>query len=758
MAAARYPGGATGRASVLLEVQVDRDGRVAGVKVVEGEEPFAAAALQAAQAWRFDPAQRQGLPVAARIRVRLDFTPPAPPPAADAPSVTKPPSAPAKPAQVQEVVVRGFRTEQPADVLSGSEVRQLPGAFGDAFRAIELMPGVTPIVSGLPYFLVRGAPPGDTGFFIDGVRVPALFHLGVGAAVVHPGLIDRVDFYPGAYPARFGRFTGGILSGEAVPFSDHARAEASIRLIDAGVLAETPVDGGRGDVMVSGRYGYPGPVLSAVANALSPGANVDLAYWDYQVRGRWRVTDRDEVSAFVFGSFDQLAASGTSINIEFHRADLRWDHRTSPTGKLRVALTLGYDQLSSAEVTFTSSVPGLSGASSTNTDAIRQNTFGLRSEWSDQVAPDAELRIGTDVLLEPYNVSIPGLNPEGGLHGAIGPAGGPGAAYATNFDSGFRQTDLNASAYAELSWRPTSQVELFPGVRGDVFTTRYPQSNNQGLTAEGRATFDPRLTARWHASPSVAIVSALGVVHQPSNIPLPSPGLNFSQLSRGVQSSFQYSEGVELTLPWRFTATASGFLHDYTGLADYYDSCAQNGQQTCTFDGRAIGLELLVRRRLTERLTGWLSYTLSRTVRDYPTTSDSGGPSRVVSGLSEFDRTHVANAVVAADLGNGWRAGIRVLAYSGLPYASNTFATDTPPDARGPPFVRVDVRLQKTWRALGGKMSFVFEWLNALLQKESLTTTCSAGGYGNPTVTCSPQQLPIPITFPSVGLEGAWGE
>src|SRR5437868_12442347 len=49
--------------------------------------------------------------------------------------------------------------------------RQLPGALGDPFRAIEISTGVTPIVSGLPYFYVRGAPPGNVGYYFDGVRV-----------------------------------------------------------------------------------------------------------------------------------------------------------------------------------------------------------------------------------------------------------------------------------------------------------------------------------------------------------------------------------------------------------------------------------------------------------------------------------------------------------------------------------------------------------------------------------------------------------
>src|SRR5688572_4455728 len=79
---------------------------------------------------------------------------------------------------IDEVRVRGVvaphEREAPKTSLDGREARQMPGAFGDAFRAIEALPGVTPIASGVPYFFVRGAPPGNTGYFIDGVRVPGL--------------------------------------------------------------------------------------------------------------------------------------------------------------------------------------------------------------------------------------------------------------------------------------------------------------------------------------------------------------------------------------------------------------------------------------------------------------------------------------------------------------------------------------------------------------------------------------------------------
>ena len=59
--------------------------------------------------------------------------------------------------------------------------------------------------------MVRGAQPAATGYYLDGVRVPALFHLVVGPAVVHPDFLERIDFYPGTPPPQYGRVLGGVV-------------------------------------------------------------------------------------------------------------------------------------------------------------------------------------------------------------------------------------------------------------------------------------------------------------------------------------------------------------------------------------------------------------------------------------------------------------------------------------------------------------------------------------------------------------------
>ncbi|MGH7805926.1 MAG: energy transducer TonB [Candidatus Binatia bacterium] len=66
--------------TVTLQIVVERDGSVRDPRVVDGAEPFASAALRAAERWRYEPARLAGRPIAVpwRILVRFEPSPQAP--------------------------------------------------------------------------------------------------------------------------------------------------------------------------------------------------------------------------------------------------------------------------------------------------------------------------------------------------------------------------------------------------------------------------------------------------------------------------------------------------------------------------------------------------------------------------------------------------------------------------------------------------------------------------------------------------------
>ena len=73
--------------------------------------------------------------------------------------------------------------------------------------------------------------------------------------------------------------------------------------------------------------------------------------------------------------------------------------------------------------------------------------------------------------------------------------------------------------------------------------------------------------------------------------------------------------------------------------------------------GRAYGLEVMIRRRIEQGFYGWLSYTLSRSERQVQ------GGRWVPFG---FDQTHVLN-LAASYAFDGWRFGGRFQVATGRP-------------------------------------------------------------------------------------------
>jgi hypothetical protein len=633
------------------------------------------------------------------------------------------------------------------------EAREIPGTFGDPARFVEAAPGVVPTSSGLQSFFVRGAPPETTGYFLDGIAVPALYHVGYGPSVIAPGLLDHVDFFPGAAPAYFGRSIGGVIAGEAAEPSRRAHGEANLRLLDASGLVETPFEGGRGSVLLGGRYAYPGLIVPLFA------PDVGLTYWDYQARATWNLSDHERVGAFVFGSYDRLTQKQTNaggvpytaqlVATEFHRADVRYDTAIGHASAFRLAATAGHD--------------GAGNETSNLTDTLAR----LRAELDSRPSQTLRLRAGADVALDHYGIGSSPLEPGDPTTPPYGLPTTP-------------RNDVVIGLRGDVVWRVSPRVEIVPGVRADLYTSRRIAPPAGASAAEATATpaLDPRLATRVTLTPRVAAVSTVGISHQVPGLRVSSPDatpyLTSTGVEQGLQTSVQASQGVEVALPEGFLFSSTIFLHHYAGLPDLTAPCITYGKgpSGCVeqrVDGQAFGLELLLRRALTQKLAVWVAYTLSRTTRE----AHPFDPGEGVQWIpSEYDRTHVVSAVMAYDLGRRWRAGARFFGYTGRPYTHTYEGVPVAPfnTERLPGFFRLDVRLEKTWLfGTSTRVSVVVEGINVTLNKEVVDTVCQprgpmsggppyAGGPLPPGAKYDPciQDELGPITIPSIGVEGAF--
>lgn len=697
-----YPAGATGSASVLLELVVDAAGSVIAVDVVEGEAPFAGAAAEAALGWRFEPAQRDGQPVSARIRFELRFTPPpepaAPAPGAVPPVITRPPLTPPPAVQVTEVQVFGDSAPGSTSISQG-EVRVMAGVMGDPFRAVSTLPGVGQLVTGLPVFFVRGAPPGNLGFLVDGVRVPLLFHAFLGPAVIHPKMIERIELHAGGYPASFGRFAGGMVSADLSQPRGEFNAEWSVRLVDAGAFIDVPFAEGRGNLMLAGRYSYTALVLSLLSD-------LTLDYWDYQLLATYDLTPRDRVGVFAFGAYDYAATppdrelqetveDGQNA-VLFHRIDLRYDRRLGSSTKLRTALTLG-----------TESTRGGQGV-------VRDRLAGARLELRSQLGDAVLFRAGANAQFDRYELA---LDPD-----------------TENFLDVLAlfpgRTDAVIGAYADAVIDAGAGVSVTPGVRVDRYTS-------QGRVAVG---VSPRIAASFRVSPSVSIEHAFGIADQPPNFVPGVPGVAVAGLPGGLQRSIQTSAGVRVDLPGSITATTTLYNNSFFSLTDPFgqtqDLDLDADEAEVRSVGRAVGLELSISRPLTRGFGGSLAYTLSRSTRSYER----------LHTLAGYDRPHVLNMGLSLDLGRRWLASARGIFYSGVPGSRALGERRVFDQDRARPFVRLDLRLEKRF-VIGPSAwwSVIAEVMNASMSSEVVRRPCDP--------RCRDDDVG-PIVLPSLGVLG----
>jgi hypothetical protein len=377
--------------------------------------------------------------------------------------------------------------------------------------------------------------------------------------------------------------------------------------------------------------------------------------------------------------------------VEYHRADLRYDHPIDG-GSVRVAATVGSDDTFTALQTSTGA-----GASA----ALRGPSGRLRGEVDERVSPTVRVRAGADLGVARFDVD----DYNGVVHRA--------------------HTDFEAGMYADAVWRPLRAVEMVPGLRLDAYQAR-------GRTALAP---QPRLAAKIRVSREVSWIAALGVAHQEPTEEVFVPAKLPDVVDEAPRDSFQASQAVEVRLP-------SSMRVRITGFASRLVAPSVSGEQ------RAEGVELFLQRDFTERLGGFVSYTLSR--------SDTtlGAATRE----SLWDRTHLLSFVLGYDLGGGWRAGARFFFESGRSY---TVMCPTPSCDRAqqgqpvytvtgrlPPFFRLDGRIERRWTFSGGQwIAATFECFNALDKAEPI------GGDYSPAAGLT-IRTQSPIILPSFGLEG----
>ena len=646
-----------------------------------------------------------------------------------------------------ETVVRGARERKEVSqtTLSLQEIQRIPGTTGDALKVIQNLPGVArpPLNGGL--IVIRGTSPRDSGIFLDGERIPLLFHFGGLTAVYNSELLESVDYLPGNFSSYYGGIVGGVVDVKSRnPRTDGFHGVLEVNAYNANVVLETPITDTL-SIAAAYRRSYIDLILPLFLKDDSPSFTVAPRYDDAQLKLAWKPNGKNTFQLLGLHSQDALQLI-TKSSIA-----------SDPTLGRDFKNETGFNQarLRHTFVDDTWRVDTIAGFDRTEVDLNIGNERGLTlgaSTWA--VRSTAELRLA-DWITPAAGVdwtytsgtfrAVLGQPPREGEPAYFGPT--RELLYA---NSPFWQSQLGL--WTELRLRPFPALLIIPGVRMDLINIR--------LQKTPLLTADPRLAVRWSVLPEVLVLKmGIGLYHAPPSLQAGEVDSVFGNPDLGSRYALQTSVGAEWNIRPDLLLSVEGF---YNRLWDIPVSTSalveRNGQlvpENLVNEGRGriYGFELLFRQALTQRLFGWIAYTFSRSERiDRP-----GANWR----LFDFDQTHVLTAIASYKLGAGWEIGGRFRYATGNPRTPVVGAvkddlTDTFVPIYGvvnsyrlPNFAQLDVRIDKVW---------VFDnWsLDLYLDIQNVTNTRSTEGTSysyNYAQSARFEGLPI---VPILGIKGTW--
>jgi len=260
-----------------------------------------------------------------------------------------------------------------------------------------------------------------------------------------------------------------------------------------------------------------------------------------------------------------------------------------------------------------------------------------------------------------------------------------------------------------------------------------------------RWDWSPRVVFRQDlttSGPRTTVKGGVGMYYQPPDPAELDP--IFGQLGLKTNRAVHYALGMEQEISSNVEVSVEGF---YKSLDRLVVQDAKNSG-----DGRVYGAEWLLRWKNDPKLFGWLAYTLMRSER-----RDSQDE---LLRLFEYDQTHILTAVLSRALPDGWRVGGRFRLVSGNLYTpNNPGALDVDRGAYQPvtslPFYgsrlgmfhQLDFRIDKTLNAKPLKLTAYLDIQNVYFHRSE------EGVSYNFNYTQRQPVLGLPI-LPIIGLRG----
>jgi hypothetical protein len=527
--------------------------------------------------------------------------------------------------------------------LDIKQLEKLPVLFGekDLLKTIQLLPGVQPASEGNSGFYVRGSSNDQNLVLLDEATVYNASHLLGFFSVFNNDAIKDATLYKGNMPAEYGGRASSVLDIKMKEGNSKDYViSGGIGLISSRLNIEGPIVRDKGSFIVTGRRTYADVFLK-----LSKNENLRksvLYFYDLNAKANYRIGKRDRI--FISGYFGQDNFGFRDIfGIKYANATatLRWNHVFSD--KLFSNTSFIFND-------FNYNI-GIGVADIDVKSLIRD--FGLKEDLDFYLNSKNKLKFGFQTT---FHTIVPGqvVSKDTNRIGNIiltKSYGWENAVYVQHEVNLWNQLTINyglrLSTFSQVG--PSKYFNFQENGAIDTFNLPLGKFNRTYVNPE------PRISLSWNFYPNMSFKAAYSRnvqnIHLLSNTTTSFPTDRWILTTNNVKPeiSDQVSAGYFVNFyKDMFELSVEGYYKWLQNQIDYKNGAQLRANETVENqllfgDGRAYGMEFFFKKR-KGKFTGWVSYTLSRSERKFPTVNnETWFPSR-------YDRTHDLSIVLMYDI------------------------------------------------------------------------------------------------------------
>jgi hypothetical protein len=641
----------------------------------------------------------------------------------------------------EHVTVAGtMRTEvdrTPAgSVLHGRELQALRGVMlDDPLRAVHALPAATSTDDFYSEFAVRGSGFRHLNLAIDGTPSPYLIHTihdvtdGGSIAMVNSEALGAVSLLPGGYPQRFGRRLGGQIDlttrdGDRERF----RGRVGLSGTSATFIAEGPLMGKRSSYLVSARRSY----LDYLVRRIDPEGSFGFGFSDALAKVTFDLDARNQMQVLtVFGrsAFDEGAE-------DIGRNDAALATNRAWLSAVTWRLSPSRDFSISQQVYIT----GENYRNTSEEDIVLDTGGAADIGWR----ADAAYAPHDRWLLE-FGGDVQRLSARNARRRTLDGASEPIVL------EDYRVTSRAASAYAQVSAR-FGRVSINPGGRVDYWGPTEMTTSSPWITGELLMTDRTRFRIGSGIYRQFPALDQLNGLRGEAGL---KPE-RATHVDVGLSRMFARGINVQVTA---YTREERDILRALGAEPRRISSVSialgrGDARWSNRLDGRARGVEVLIRRDSATGLSGWIAYAYARHRYD---DSQAGE-----TFWSDFDQRHTFSAFGLYRVSNRTSVGTKFRYGSNYPITG--YVGDQPISPNAPPllggdrpvfygltgvrntlrlpvYARLDVRADRVVTWFNRRVTVFVEVANALNRENQRNVPYSVdrnGRIGSPTDSLLP--------------------